>query len=98
MAQKVKEIVKDPDSRLDYQWDWSAWLAAMDDDTLDPSTSEFLATGVTIDNSYFDAQAGTATVWISGGVLGEVAEVTCRIRTLAGRTEDSTKKFYILTK
>ena len=98
MAQKVKEIVKDPDSELDWQWDWSEWLAAMDDDVLDAGSSEFIATGLTIINSNFDSVAGTATVWVSGGTLGEVAEVTCRIRTVAGRVEDSTKKFYILAK
>lgn len=76
-------MVKDPDAVLDYQVDWSSWLA----------------TGETISSSDWVVQTGitetsasntttTATIWLSGGTAGVTYTVTNRIVTTANRTND----------
>ena len=75
---------KDPDDVLDYQINWATWLGS---DTI--STSIWTAAaGITV-NSETETTT-TATVWISGGTLGEVAQATNRITTAGGRTKDQT--------
>lgn len=73
---------KDPDSTLDYQIDWATWL---DGDTI--TTSSWAAdSGLTIDSD--TNTVTTATVWLSGGTLGQRYEVTNTIVTTAGRTDE----------
>lgn len=82
--------IKDPDAVLDYLIDWSEWLA--DAETIDTSTM-LVETGITKDSA--TNTTTTATVWLSGGTLGETYEVTNRIVTSQGRTEDRTIIIYI---
>ena len=83
-------LVKDPNATLDFIWDWSAWLGATD--TIASHT--FIAeTGLTINSS--SNTATTATVWLSGGTLAETYDVTCRITTTSGRTEDRTARIFV---
>jgi hypothetical protein len=63
---------------LDYQFDWSDWLAeeevlAAADFTVDDES------GLTIETSGFTDT--TATVWLSGGVTGQIGSIICRITT-----------------
>lgn len=81
-------IEKDPDAVLDYRWDWSAWL---DGDTI--TGHELIADGLTVASSTTDGASVTA--WISGGTLRATHEVTCRITTAAGRTDDRTMRLMI---
>lgn len=86
--------VKDPDAILDYQIDWTAWLS---DDTIE--SSEWLVPdGLTLGTG---AQAPsntttTATCWLSGGTVGERYQVTNRITTAGGRTDDRTIQLWCL--
>ena len=70
------QFTKDPQATLDYQWDWSNWLAA----------------GETIASVVITAQAGltvssqsntttTVTAWLTGGVAQTIYTVACRITT-----------------
>ena len=77
--------IKDPNAVLDYQWDWSAWLP--DDDTI-ASATVTAESGLTVDSSS-NADA-TVTAWLSGGTVGESYDVTCRVVTADGRTDDRT--------
>ena len=73
---------KDPDSVLDYTWDWSAWLAA-DADTIDSYTVT-VPSGLTLDT---DSNTTTAvTAWLSGGTVDTTYVVGCRITTAGLRT------------
>lgn len=81
--------VKDPDSVIDYVWDWSAWLGA---DTILTSTW-IVPTGLTKTSQ--SNTTTTATVWLSGGTLGASYQVTNRIVTNQGRTEDRTMEIVI---
>lgn len=80
----AQQFIKDPDSVLDYQVDWSDWL---DGDTI--STSDWtVPTGITEDS---DSNSTTsATIWLSGGTAGNEYECVNQIVTAAGRTADRT--------
>ena len=81
-----EKFTKDPESTLDYMVDWNAenWLG---DDTIS-SVSWEVAPGLTIENE--SNTTTTATVWLSGGTLGESYRVTNRIVTAGGREDDRT--------
>ncbi len=81
---EANEFTKDPNAVLDYTWDWEDWL---DSDTIS-SSSVTVQTGLTADSD--TNTTTTATVWLSSGTLGEDYEVTNRIVTAGGRTEDRT--------
>ena len=79
----VTDHKKDPDAILDWVWDWNEWL----DDGETITNSQFITTvGLTIDSIANTTK--TATVWLSGGTAGQVYQVTNRITTTAGRTDD----------
>lgn len=79
----VADRKKDPDATLDWVWDWNEWL----DEGETISTSTFFATvGLVITQSSNTTK--TATVWLSGGTAGQVYQVTNRITTSSGRTDD----------
>jgi len=86
----IETFVKDPDAVLDYKLDWN-----------DSSKGPWLATGETISTSTWTVPTGitkdtetnsttTSTVWLSGGTAGTDYDITCRITTDGGRTEDRT--------
>jgi len=77
-------FVKDPDATLDYKADWTLWLK---DDIINQS-SWIVPAGLTKEAEAVDNT--TATVWLSGGTLGQKYEVINRIITTAGRTDDRT--------
>lgn len=79
-----RAFLKDPDAVLDYEFDWSEWLAS--GETI--SSTTVTVTGVTLDSSPNDSTSVVA--WVSGGTDGAVATVACRITTSAGRTDERT--------
>lgn len=80
----MARYLKDPNAVLDYGFDWGTdgWLGA---DTIATSTWTVPA-GLTSEAT--TNTATTATVWLSGGTAGQVYEVTNRIVTAAGRTDE----------
>lgn len=79
-------FTKDPNAVLDYRVDWSTWL---DGDTIATSTW-IIPAGITKNS---DTNSTTATtIWLSGGTVGIRYELTNRITTAGGRTEDRTIK------
>lgn len=75
--------VLDPQARLDFAFDWTEWLAAGETITAFTTTAD---TGVTVDSS--SQTGGLVTVWLTDGVLGSTARVTCHVTTSAGRADD----------
>ena len=67
---------KDPDATLDYQVDWSAWLATGVSIVALTVTADG---GVDVDSSSFTAT--TTTAWLSAGNAGEIANITFRVTT-----------------
>jgi hypothetical protein len=78
----VTEIIKDPNSVLDYGFTWADWLNG---DTISASIW-YIPTGLTLVSDYFTDT--DAVVWLSGGTVGSTYTVTNRITTAAGRIED----------
>lgn len=85
-------VEKDPDSKLKYFFDWSAWLIDSTDSIL---TAEYVTAGdVTAEPSTISA--GVASVLVSGGVVGQDASVACRITTASGMIDDRSLNFKIV--
>ena len=88
---------KDPNAKLDYSFDWREWLVA---DTIfshslmvDPTAEEG---GLTVATEPAPTENnGIVTFWLQGGNDGETYNVTCRVQTPAGRTDDRTMKIRI---
>lgn len=82
----AQSFIKDPNAVLDYQWDWSQWLPAGDTiSTADVS----LASGDVVINSESNTTT-SVTAWISGGTVSTEAQLTARVVTAQGRTDDRT--------
>jgi hypothetical protein len=82
--------VKDPDARLDYAFDWSAWLE--EGETIVSQSFTVTLGDVEVDT---DAELdGVVTVWLAGGTVGK-AKVTCHIVTSLGREDDRTMSITI---
>jgi hypothetical protein len=79
-------VNKDPDARLDFAFDWTAWLE--EDETIVSYTFEVASGDVTLD---VDAELdGVVTIWLTGGTAGTKSRVTCHIVTSVGREDDRT--------
>lgn len=81
---------KDPDAVLDYRVDWSAWL----------QTSETITTSIWVVPTGITQNSGsntttTATIWLSAGTAGTAYDVTNRIVTNQGRTNDRTITVFV---
>lgn len=71
---------KDPDSQLDFGFDWSGWLET--GDSITDSSWEVDSADVTIVGDEF---TDTKTkVWLSGGAAGTSYRVTNRVTTAGG--------------
>jgi hypothetical protein len=79
----VREFLKDPNAVLDYVFDWSSWLQTSE--TI--STATFTVESGITKNSESNTTTN-ATVWLSGGTVGERYTITCRVTTNQGRTDD----------
>lgn len=85
----TSSYIKDPDSRLDYEVDWTAWLG---DDTITTAVWTVPDGLVKESDSHTDT---AATIWLSGGTVNDTYAVTCEITTTAGRTDDRTIRLTI---
>lgn len=96
-------VEKDPDAVVDRTINWASADGTNDGGSTDTgwlqgdtiSTSTWIVdTGITQDSD--SSTTKLATIWLSGGTDGISYEVTNRITTAAGRTEDRTLLFTIL--
>lgn len=82
--------IKDPNAKLDYPMNWTDWLTEVADTI---TNSDWLITDppdieLTIETGLNTNTTTTATVWLSGGTVGQKYWVTNRITTTGGRIED----------
>ena len=83
----------DPDSVLDWAWDWSDWLESTD------SLSDHTATpesGITVSSSSIIGD--NVVVWITGGTPGTTYSVTVHAITTEGREIDRSVNFQVIEK
>ena len=85
-------LTKDPNSLLDYGFDWAPWLAG---DTITEST--WTATGgLEVVENRSEHTLMATTVWVQGGTEGRSCSLTNRIVTAAGRRDERT--LFVLVK
>lgn len=83
----MKVFVKDPDSTLDYAFNWSAWLSA---------TDKIIASSFSVDAGITNEPGGesfsdtTTRLYLSGGTAGENYRVINTITTEEGRIDERT--------
>lgn len=77
-------MIKDPQAKLDYKWDWTAWLAG---DTIASATVTG-PDGITISDVSHDTT--TVTAWVAGGTLKTRYGLVCHVVTAGGREDDRT--------
>ncbi|MES2181017.1 MAG: hypothetical protein V4493_02840 [Pseudomonadota bacterium] len=83
--------IKDPQSTLDFSFDWSLWLAEASD-----TISSYVFTesgGVTLSNQ--TNESGIVTSFVAGGTVGTPASLACRITTAGGRVDERTLQLVI---
>ena len=78
-------IAHDPQAKLDYAVDWSAWLQS--GETISASTWTVPA-GITEATPEPSNTATVATIWLTGGTAGQLYTVTNHITTSMGREDD----------
>lgn len=83
----IKKFVKDPQARLDYTIDWSAWLAPTSD-TISNATVPNPPSGITVQSTTWTTTQ--TTTWVSGGTAGSSYDLTIRITTTGGRQDERT--------
>lgn len=81
-----QSFLKDPDSILDYKWDWSDWLEAAE--TISTQTCVADSNDLSVDSSSITDSSKSVTAWLSGGVAGMRYTVTNHIVTSAAREDD----------
>lgn len=70
-------ITKTTVGALDYSFDWSLWLGAVDDEIA--SFEVTAQNGLTVTGA--TQEQGIVTAWVSGGAHGQSYLVTCKITT-----------------
>lgn len=83
---------KDPDERLDFDFDFYRWLP--DGDSL-VSAVATIGTGLTAVADQTDVSSTAVKVWISGGTAGESGTLTVRATTDQGRIKEHCAKLKI---
>ena len=73
-------IIKDPDENLDYSFNWADYLSPTSD-TIESVV--FAAVGATLGT--VSHTTTLATAFVSGGVSGSTATLSCAITTAQGR-------------
>ena len=94
---------KDPDEILDYQLDWAnpQKPRLVTNETLVSSAwtviqgSVVLGTGTNGAPAPTFAPSGLSTVWLKGGVIGEMCILNNRVTTSAGRTYEEEVKLRV---
>lgn len=83
-------VAVDPDSVLDWEWQFDDWLETGDSISSHTATAE---TGITVDSS--DISGDSVVVWLSTGIVASTPGVTVHIVTAAGREVDRTVYFQV---
>lgn len=86
MTYSFRAPQKDPDATLDYEINWSTWLA--DGETITAQAVTCEDDDITI--SSVTQSGGVVRFRVAGGTAGSSYLVTCQITTSAGQTDHRT--------
>ncbi len=90
--------IQDPDSVLDYTFDWSEWLRSGETITLYNVTTAPHNHTDALTANVSEVSDTKITVWLQGGVLNKKYHVTSTITTSDGREESATVVILIKNK
>lgn len=90
----IEAFKKDPNAKLDYTFDWSAWMVSGDTITASTFSIETISGDaapliVSTPAATFSASDSTATAWFTGGTAGNTYVVTNQITTSDGRIAEN---------
>lgn len=87
-------MIKDPDAKLDFGFDWKPATHGKDEPDWLEADETIVSYVITVPaglTKVSDTQAdGIVTVWLSGGTVDEWYKVACKITTSKGRVEERT--------
>lgn len=83
-------FVKDGEAELDFVFDWSEWL---EDGEVISTYVLTVSDGITKESDSKTTDA--VTVWLSGGTVGELYSISCKITTSLGRIDERTMKIRV---
>jgi hypothetical protein len=86
----ISNYDKDPDSVLDFKFDWSEWLEAGE------TISSYVVTvpsGITKESD--SKTDDSVTAWLSGGTAGTSYIVACKIVTSESRTDERSMRIVV---
>jgi hypothetical protein len=84
----VETRTKDPDARLDYAVDWTAFLDGTNDQIDSAEWVDYDYPDLTIEDE--GVEGNLHTCFVSGGTVGRAYHVTSRVTTTEGRINDTT--------
>ncbi len=84
-------ILKSLGTALEYSWDWSEWLARVNDSLA--SATVINVVGITV--GLVTVAGAVVTAIVSAGTVG-TGSATCRIVTAGGRIEERTMYFKVV--
>lgn len=79
----MKTFTKQPSERLDFDFDYTEWLAARGNDSI-TDANVVSEPGITVDSSII-IDGNYVKVFTSGGTNGTKYKLTCLAETLGGR-------------
>lgn len=89
----IPTYTKDKDSKLDYGFDWTDWLAT--GETIS-SVAWTVATGLTEDTLKRNNTGTVVSTWVSGGTAGTTYTVAAKITTSDGRIDERVLKIRVV--
>ena len=95
MPDPLETFDKDPDALLDYGFNWAPWLPT--GDTIASATwtiAPVCEGGLEVDHQTETTKI--ASVWLTGGNVGQSYDVTCHVVTAGGREDDRSFRVNVL--
>ena len=86
-------LVKDPDAKLNYGFDWGDWLGS---DTIQQSNWEVVEGTITTSSEAVDSTNRKTEIWLEGGTKGATVQIRNRITTVGGLKDDRTLEIRIM--
>lgn len=84
----MSDYYKSPTARLDFDFNWSDWLAPDEAITSHPITITPNDAGLVLDAT--EEGDGRVKAWLEGGTLGTEYAIACQVETDQGRIDTRT--------
>lgn len=89
----IETFQKNPYDVIDYDFDFSAWLASRGGDTISGYTVS-AQSGLTVSSVTMNGQS-IVRAFIGGGTSGQTYQVSCQITTSGGRAKQAKIQLFV---